>query len=842
MNKIEHEKRHLKTVSLFCGIGGMDLGFLNAGFDIIWSNDINKYAVESYRANIGSHVVEGDINNLIDEVPEHDVLLAGFPCQPFSMMGKQKGFDDDRGTLFFTIETIIKRHNTKIIVLENVKNLLTHNSGNTFKKMKEILEKKLGYSIHVSIINTADYGIPQTRRRVFIVGFKNDYYGRDEIKFNFPEKLKLNVDVRNFLDKDVDKKYFLSEKVLKTILAVGTKSYSAKPEINLHIARPLCATMHKMHRASQDNYYTDDFNRLKFVEENKEISNVRRLTPNECRKLQGFPEDWKQVVSDTQAYMQFGNAVTVEVAYYIANEILKSLNIESNPKRDIIDNVNLEHYSFFGRIKNIVSTKDKKIFKCKIENFINCVYEICSVDENLNDMDKVELDNNIIEFLLSLGAINELDEIAYIKQILKKDFSRLIIACKLCVDRVIEDKNINKFMNKYRKKRLIEYINDRKSPTIVDFFCGSGGLSLGFHREGYKILLANDIEEVCTCTYSFNHEEVPNDRIIHGDIKEIVNDLENLVDESVDVVMGGPPCQGFSMANRQRMIDDPRNELYRYFVKAVEKLKPKFLIMENVKGMLSVADQVKEDFHNLDNVDYDVEYHLFNAKNFSVPQNRERLIYVGIRSDIKLKFNINASSIIKEIDDESKLMPKFVLEDALYGLRELKALCIKNATELDTEEAGKKIEKSFNIVNDYISLINDNKCSSLTFNHKSRFNNNRDIEIYNKMIPGDKSDSPRIADIMPYKSRLHIFKDKYYKLKMEDICKTITAHMKYDCNMYIHPNQARGLTPREAARVQSYPDDYFFLGPYTKTYMQIGNSVPPQMSNIFAKIIKKYIV
>lgn len=337
MERIQYDKRHLKVVSLFCGAGGMDLGFLNAGFDIVWSNDMNKYAVESYRANLGDHVVEGDINDIIDEVPAHDVLLAGFPCQPFSMMGKQKGFEDDRGTLFFTIETIVKKHNTKVIVLENVKNLLTHDSGNTFKKMKKILEEKLGYSIHVSVMNTSDYGVPQTRRRVFVVGFKNDYYGKDCIKFNFPEKIELDKTVQDILDVEVDKKYFLSEKVLKTVLATGTKNYSAKPEINLSVARPLCATMHKMHRASQDNYYTDDFNRGKFVNNEKEISNVRRLTPNECRILQGFPSDWKQVVSDTQSYMQFGNAVTVEVAYYIGMEIVKALDIKLKRKEDPIN-------------------------------------------------------------------------------------------------------------------------------------------------------------------------------------------------------------------------------------------------------------------------------------------------------------------------------------------------------------------------------------------------------------------------------------------------------------------------------------------------------------------------
>lgn len=334
MERIKHKNRHLKTVSLFAGAGGLDLGFLNAGFDIIWSNDIDKYAVESYRENIGQHIVLGDINELIDEIPSHDVLIGGFPCQPFSMMGDQLGFDDDRGTLFFTIEQIVRIHRPKIIVLENVKNLETHDSGKTFEKMKNILSNKLldqngeGYEVYHKVLNSADYGIPQTRRRVFVVAFDRSFMKENDVKFEFPEPIKLEVTLKDILDLKVDKKYFLSEKILPTILSPGTGKYYSKPEIDLKIARPLCATMHKMHRASQDNYVTDDISRATFEDsEEKRISNIRRLTPNECRKLQGFPSEWNFVVSDTQSYRQFGNAVTVDVAYNIACNIIKSLKI-----------------------------------------------------------------------------------------------------------------------------------------------------------------------------------------------------------------------------------------------------------------------------------------------------------------------------------------------------------------------------------------------------------------------------------------------------------------------------------------------------------------------------------
>lgn len=329
MEIINYLHRHLKTVSLFSGCGGLDLGFLNAGFNIIFANDFDKYAVESYKANIGEHIRLGDINDVLDEIPAHDVLLAGFPCQPFSMMGKQKGFNDKRGTLFFTIETILRKHQPKVIVLENVKNLERHDNGNTFIKMKKILEEDLGYILFHKVLNSADYGIPHTRRRVFIVGYKKEYYKKNEFQFKFPpQTIESQTTVQNILDKEVDRKFFLSERILKTILATGTKNYVAKPKINLSVARPLCATMHKMHRASQDNYYTDTINRKRFEDdETRPISNIRMLTPNECRILQGFPSDWIQVVSNTQAYRQFGNAVTVDVAYNIARDIAQTLNI-----------------------------------------------------------------------------------------------------------------------------------------------------------------------------------------------------------------------------------------------------------------------------------------------------------------------------------------------------------------------------------------------------------------------------------------------------------------------------------------------------------------------------------
>lgn len=401
-----------------------------------------------------------------------------------------------------------------------------------------------------------------------------------------------------------------------------------------------------------------------------------------------------------------------------------------------------------------------------------------------------------------------------------------------CERKQCEKCPIIKYCNSYIKR--IRDLADKNAHQMVDLFCGAGGLSLGFTQEGFVTALANDIEECCVDTYAHNHPETPRDHIIKGDIREVVEHLEDfLKGHDIDIVVGGPPCQGFSMANRQRLIDDPRNHLYKNYVQAVEKIKPRFFVMENVKGMLSVAEQVKEDFRG---IGYSVEFHLLNAKDFGVPQNRERLIYIGNR------LGIDNELIFQDIFELSKDIPEFVLKDALYGLRPLQASRIKNSTEQGSETSGYKIEQdSLLKTNSYIEYINQGYLPGIVLNHKARYNNDRDIEIYGRMYQGDKSDDPKIADIMPYSRRNGIFKDKYFKLEELKVCKTITAHMKYDCNMYIHPTQARGLTPREAARVQSYPDDYFFRGAYTKTYMQIGNSVPPLLGRAIATAIKKYL-
>ena len=329
MERISNIKKKYKLVSLFSGIGGLDLGFEYAGFETIWANDFDKFAVDTYKANVNDRIVYGDIRLVKDQIPEHDVLVGGFPCQPFSTLGKLQGFEDEqnRGTLFFEIMDIVKKHDTKVIVLENVKNLTTHDKGKTFERIKKELDEA-GYDVNWKVLNSQDYGVPQRRNRVFVVAFNRKYY--KTAQFTYPAPIPLTVTTQDILDKNVPEKYFLTEKISHTILGEGTKGYIVQPTIDLPISKTLTATMHKMHRASQDNYVTDKANYDKNVVDKEKRIPIRKLTPNECRILQGFPSDWKQVVSDMYAYKQFGNAVTVNVAYAVAKEVDKY--IKNNPK------------------------------------------------------------------------------------------------------------------------------------------------------------------------------------------------------------------------------------------------------------------------------------------------------------------------------------------------------------------------------------------------------------------------------------------------------------------------------------------------------------------------------
>ncbi|SES62019.1 DNA (cytosine-5)-methyltransferase 1 [Oceanobacillus limi] len=503
----------------------------------------------------------------------------------------------------------------------------------------------------------------------------------------------------------------------------------------------------------------------------------------------------------------------------------------------------------FQHIDQLENKSMKKSLLEKVNLMIRTMEEYCSF-ANLDLANHLYDQTTAVQEIIDIGLISSESDLPKLKKILGADFERFLqIVDFYQQHREETDFILENFYNHYRQQLQKQVELDNESPRIADFFAGAGGLSLGFVQEGFQIQLANEIEEVAVETYKFNHPEVQEERILQKDIKEILDQIDDYVDREVDVIIGGPPCQSFSNANRQRIIDDPRNILYKYFVQAVEIIKPRFVVMENVKGMRSVADQVVEDFHQIsvdingEKVDYEVDYHVFNSHDFSVAQNRERLIYIGVRRDVKETLNLSASQIIDDILVGTMNNPRYFLRHALEHIKPLKAAEVKNMTEVDHEEYGKKVDKNeyYHQSNEYLELINEGRKQPIVYNHKARFNNENDREIYRRLEQGEDSTSERVKDIMPYQHRSHIFKDKYFKLVEDKPSRTITAHMKMDCHSHIHPRQVRSLTPREAARIQSFPDDYVFLGPYLKTYMQIGNAVPPLMARGFASVLKGYL-
>lgn len=497
----------------------------------------------------------------------------------------------------------------------------------------------------------------------------------------------------------------------------------------------------------------------------------------------------------------------------------------------------------FSAATKVKDKTEKAFFIEQVNVYIRLVTVFCQKN-GIKIQRKEHIEN--IEELCSIGVISNADEIEFLKELLGKQYLAFIDAVSIAV----ENKEMmgNLLDNLYNSKRKViqESAARKEKYSLVDFFCGAGGLSLGFIQQGFNVKLANDIEDVCIETYKYNHPELPTERLIQGDIKQIVDNIDSYINQDIDIVVGGPPCQGFSEANRQRVIDDPRNELYKYFVKAVEKIEPKFVVMENVKGMLKVADQVVEDYGKMrvkEDCIYLVAYRVLNSQNFSVAQSRERLIYIAIRSDIAKEQNITPQQIFDEIEKNCLGNKVFALSDALNDIKELQAPRIKNMNEMDSETTGKKIDVNDNEdnCNEYLELINMGRTIPYLFNHKARYCSDINYEIYKRLNQGDDATDEKIKDIMPYAHRNHCFKDKYYKLIANRPCRTITAHLRMDCHSHIHPYQIRSLTPREAARVQSFPDDYLFLGAYLKTYMQIGNAVPPMMARGIAAVIKKYL-
>lgn len=310
----------LKMIDLFAGIGGIRLGFEQAfanNIQCVFSSEIDKYAIQTYQANFGNEEVFGDITQ-IDEnnIPEHDILLAGFPCQPFSQAGLKKGFDDTRGTLFFDIERILIAKKPQAFLLENVKQLKGHDKGRTLQIILKHLHN-IGYKTFVETLKARDFGVPQNRERIYIVGFLNHH-----IDFSFPKPLNVETKVGNILDNLVDDKYTISDKLWQG----HQRRKKENKEKGKGFGYGLFNENSSYTNTISARYYKDG-SEILIEQHNK---NPRKITPREAARLQGFPENFIIPVSDAQAYRQFGNSVCVPVICAIALAIKKYINQDIN--------------------------------------------------------------------------------------------------------------------------------------------------------------------------------------------------------------------------------------------------------------------------------------------------------------------------------------------------------------------------------------------------------------------------------------------------------------------------------------------------------------------------------
>jgi DNA (cytosine-5)-methyltransferase 1 len=309
----------IKIASVFAGIGGICLAFKENGCEVVWANEIDKYACKTYRENfLNTFLVEGDIKDIsISSIPDFDILTAGFPCQTFSSVGLKKGFKDPRGTLFFEIIRIVKAKKPRVVFLENVANLVKHDDGETFKTIKGSLEK-CGYNVTYKVMNAKEYGnIPQQRNRIYIVAFK---YKRDFKKFVFPEPTPLLRTAFDFLDKlEADSKYSMNNHKQYSKMIEYMKLYDRIYRFtDWGISNGMSGICPTLLAAMGSR-----FERIPFY---FDYESIRLLTPRECARLQGFPESFIfPDQKEKEIYKQIGNSVCLPVVSRIAYNIMESL-------------------------------------------------------------------------------------------------------------------------------------------------------------------------------------------------------------------------------------------------------------------------------------------------------------------------------------------------------------------------------------------------------------------------------------------------------------------------------------------------------------------------------------
>src|SRR5699024_3452851 len=332
-------KQKFTFIDLFAGIGGFRIGFERLGGECVFSSEIDKYCQQTYKYNFGD-CPDGDITQKnANKLPDHDILLGGFPCQAFSIAGRKGGFEDTRGTLFFDVARIIDQKRPKAFLLENVKGLASHDKGKTLRVILNTLRDDLGYYVpEPEIIDAKKFGVPQRRERIFIVGFRNDIKGSE---FIYPESLNNYMTFGDIKEENpVSSKYYLSEKYVETRRNQKSRHESKGNGFGYaiisddEIANAIVVGGMGRERNLVIDHRLTDFTPVTNIKGKINREGIRRMTPREWARLQGYPDSFKIQVSDTQAYKQFGNSVAIPVIEEIGKNILSLLN-NSDVEKDI---------------------------------------------------------------------------------------------------------------------------------------------------------------------------------------------------------------------------------------------------------------------------------------------------------------------------------------------------------------------------------------------------------------------------------------------------------------------------------------------------------------------------
>jgi len=409
--------------------------------------------------------------------------------------------------------------------------------------------------------------------------------------------------------------------------------------------------------------------------------------------------------------------------------------------------------------------------------------------------------------------------------------------------------DLRNFCRTYRRAQVAA-ARSSKAPRIIDLFCGAGGLSEGFSRAGFQVVAAADLDPTALRTLALNHPSVPPEGLLGGDIRELDRRLfGKLVGRRrLDVLAGAPPCQGFSSAgfrskstrNGYRAIGDERNYLFEWLVGSALELQPRLFLMENVPGMKSARQQdvsfLDAAARRLQAGGYVTTLWQLNSAAFGVPQERTRCFLVAAAPDVELPAQPPEEYQNTRTAFDVDALPPVNLTEAIFDLPPLEA------------GRGTAVARRQSAVTDgdvrlrrYLSKFHLRERSKLIYNHYARYQNEQDLELYALLQPGEDSvhaiERYGRADLMRY--RRDVFDDKYFRLRGDRPSKTIVSHLAKDGNGYIHPTQTRGITPREAARLQSFRDRYAFCGSPTDQWSQIGNAVPPVMAE---KIARSFLV